>query len=90
MYLAIPEVLPKINDYYGGMKTQDRLYRLNLNDLEDYILVNNFSDSQLVVDIRDMFLAPADKLLYFRDNYDDSIFVVNLKKIFDIEEVMEL
>lgn len=80
LYIASPVTMPTAAKYYSGQKTNDRIYKVDLKTgRADLVL--DISNPDTPRDARDLFLSKEDKLLYFRNAYDNSVFVVNLEKI---------
>ena len=80
LYIASPVTMPTAAKYYDGQKTNDRIYKVDIQTGRAE-LVLDISDLSVPLDARDIFLSKEDKLLYFRNAYDNSVFVVNLEKI---------
>ncbi|EKD49461.1 MAG: hypothetical protein ACD_63C00137G0002 [uncultured bacterium] len=81
LYAAVPETILDVEKYYGKkIKTKDKLYEINTGSGAATLLLD-FAAFDEKIDMRDMFLTDGGNLLYFRNNYDDSVYVVNIKKI---------
>lgn len=81
LYFGDPKSLPRISDYYGGRnKTKDTLsmYRLGLGEVE----LHKFFAESLGIGVIDPVLSPDEKLLFFRDPNDNSLYVFNLEMKF--------
>jgi dihydrofolate reductase len=83
LYVASPREMPTVSKYYDGVITLDKFYLVdtqtgNSTEVLDFL---DFTNPVTPIDARDFFFSPEGKLLYFRNNYDNSIFAINLELI---------
>ncbi|MFC1721488.1 hypothetical protein ACFL0Z_01090 [Patescibacteria group bacterium] len=81
IWLAIPKLIPIFSDYKDGISlTEDKLYELDLasNEVRELYDLSGQGDK---IDARDMFLSKQGKILYLRNEHNNSLYAVNLSKL---------
>lgn len=83
IYIAVPQPLPNWTQFYQEKtRTEDVLYQIDLETNEATLVYNfHLGVNSSPIDARNLFTSPQGKLLFFVNAYDESLYVVNLKKV---------
>ncbi len=90
LYVAVPKILPKIKGFYQNTEfTEDVIYEIDLETGYATIVLDLNIDPDRKIDVRNMFLSPGGKLLFFQNIRDQSLYVLNLSMVHQDRELGE-
>ncbi len=82
VYVAEPQQWVSLEDYYSGnVKTNDILYKVNINTGEKTELLNLFNVVGSKVDFRDGFFTSDGKILFFTNAVDQSVYMIDVEDV---------
>lgn len=83
MYVAVPQRWVDLSDYYAGTKTNDVLYKIDLQTGEKIKWLSLFNVTGSNVDFRNGFFSGDGQLLFFTNAIDGTIYMIDVAEVND-------